>query len=263
MNIKKNRFIILFITGIALAVFIAAFRIGEFGTQFLWNISDQGAWLFPLITVAALLDSVNPCAFSILLLTIAFLVSIGRLRRSILSIGGAYIAGLFAVYFLIGIGLLQALHIFNTPHFMGKVGSVLLLLLGGVNIMNVLLPRIPIRIQLPASAHAAMSRYIEKASLPTAFALGALVGLCEFPCTGGPYLTAVGLLHDKTTVLSGFAYLAYYNILFISPLALILLLASDRAVLDKVDHWEKQNVRSMRLWTGIAMVALGILILFL
>lgn len=260
---KKKRLIVLIILGIALAVFIVAFRVGNGGTQLLWEISNHGAWLFPLITVAALLDSVNPCAFSILLLTIAFLVSIGRLRRSILSIGSAYIVGLFAVYFLIGIGLLQALHIFSTPHFMGRLGSVLLLALGSINIMNVLFPRIPIRIQLPASAHQAMSRYIEKASLPAAFALGALVGLCEFPCTGGPYLTAVGLLHDQATRVSGLAYLAYYNTLFVLPLALMLLSASDRAVLDTIDQWEKKNVRSMRIGTGIAMIVLGILIFFL
>jgi len=260
---RKKRLVLLVIALLALASFIIVFRIGPGGTQLLWNISNQGTWLLPLITVAALLDSVNPCAFSILLLTIAFLVSIGRLRRSILSIGIAYIAGLFAVYFLIGLGLLQALHIFNTPHFMGKVGTALLLVLGSVNIINVLFPKVPIRIQLPASAYHIMSRYIEKASLPTAFALGALVGLCEFPCTGGPYLTAVGLLHDQATFASGFAYLGYYNILFVSPLVLILLMASDRAVLDKVDQWEKRNIRSMRLWTGVAMIVLGILIFFL
>src|SRR5574341_429454 len=64
----------------------------------LWWASGEGARLLPLIAVAALIDSVNPCAFSILLVTIAFLFSLGRLRSSVLAIGGLYIAGVFAVY---------------------------------------------------------------------------------------------------------------------------------------------------------------------
>ncbi|KKQ35427.1 MAG: hypothetical protein US50_C0015G0019, partial [Candidatus Nomurabacteria bacterium GW2011_GWB1_37_5] len=61
----------------------------------IWNISDGGKWLLPLIGITALVDSINPCAFSILLLTIAFLLSIGRMRSSILKIGGIYIFGVF------------------------------------------------------------------------------------------------------------------------------------------------------------------------
>ncbi|MEK7122307.1 MAG: cytochrome c biogenesis protein CcdA, partial [Patescibacteria group bacterium] len=212
------------------------------------------------IAVSALLDSINPCAFSVLLLTIAFLVSIGRLRSSIMLIGGSYIAGLFAVYFLIGVGLIQALHLFSTPHFMAKIGAGLLLVLGTINVLSSRFPSLGIAIRLPSAAHAAMARWIEHASMPTAFALGGLVGLCEFPCTGGPYLTAVGLLHDNATAVSGIGYLLLYNGIFILPLVIILLMAGDRKVIERFERWEQNNKRNLRFGTGIAMVLLGILI---
>ena len=44
---------------------------------------------------------------------------------------------------------------------------------------------------------------MHQATLPAAFALGVVVGLCEFPCTGGPYLMILGLLHDRGTYTSG------------------------------------------------------------
>ena len=104
---------------------------------------------------------------------------------------------------------------------------------------------------------------MNRASLPTAFFLGVLVGLCEFPCTGGPYLMVLGLLHDQGTYFAGFGYLLLYNLIFILPLVIILFIASDNALLEKVSQWKKAETKRMRLLGGIAMVILGLVILFL
>ena len=214
LNMAK-RFFILVSFAVLFFSTILFFKSGNLGTSALWGLSNEGQWLFPLVAVAALIDSINPCAFSILLLTIAFLLSIGKMRSGILKIGGAYIAGIFAVYVMIGLGLLQALHLFATPHFMAKIGASLLL---------------------------------------------ALVGLCEFPCTGGPYLMIIGLLHDQATYLTGVAYLLFYNVLFVLPLVTILALASSGALLNKVQAWKNKETKNMRFWGGIAMIILGIII---
>ena len=129
------------------------FRAENIGTTALWNLSDGGKWLLPLIGVAALIDSINPCAFSILLLTIAFLLSIGKLRSSVLAIGSAYILGIFLVYLVIGLGLLHTLHIFDTPHFMAKVGASLLIVLGLINVTKEFFPVFPVRFAIPQAAH--------------------------------------------------------------------------------------------------------------
>src|SRR3989344_1019557 len=50
--------------------------------------SGGGKFLFPLVVASAIVNSVHPCAFSILLVTIAFLFSVGQLRAGILKIGG-------------------------------------------------------------------------------------------------------------------------------------------------------------------------------
>ena len=238
-------------------------KIGNIGTAFLWNLSDEGKWLLPLVIIAALVDSINPCAFGILLLTIAFLLSLGKMRLSILKIGGIYILGLFTVYILIGLGILQALHIFNTPHFMAKAGASVLIVLGALSLINEFFPSFPIKFRIPQAAHHKMAELMNKASLPTTFLLGALVGLCEFPCTGGPYLMVLGLLHDRGTYLAGIGYLLLYNLIFILPLAVILLIASDNALLEKVKAWKKAETKHMKIWGGVAMVILGLLIFLL
>lgn len=236
---------------------VSLFRLENIGTTALWNLSDGGKWLLPLIGVAALIDSINPCAFSILLLTIAFLLSIGKLRSSVLSIGSAYIFGIFVIYLLIGLGLLHTLHIFDTPHFMAKVGATLLVALGLINIINEMVPAFPVKLSIPRAAHSKIAVLMEKASVPTAVVLGGLVGLCEFPCTGGPYLMVLGLLHDHATYFTGVGYLFLYNLIFILPLVLILLVASDKGLLNKVQAWQQSERKAMRWGGGVAMILLG------
>lgn len=259
----NKKLIVLAATAALIFGLVAFLKFSPSGTEFVWRVSSEGTFLMPLVLVAALLDSINPCAFSILLLTIAFLFSIGKMRGGILKMGAVYIAGLFVVYMFIGLGILQALHLFDTPHFMAKVGAVLLIALGAINLINHFFPAFPLKLRIPQAAYRKIAELMERGSIPTAFALGALVGLCEFPCTGGPYLLVLGLLHDQGTYLAGLGYLLLYNLIFVLPLVVILLIASEQALLLKVRAWQRSESGNMRLWGGVAMVALGAIIFFL
>ena len=232
-------------------------------SSLIWGLSNGGAWLLPLILISAILDSVHPCSFSILLVTIAFLFGMRMTRKKIIQIGGLYIAGIFTAYFLIGLGILKVLHLFNTPHFMGKLGAALLIVFGALNILNNLFPKFPLKLKIPSVSKNAMGRLMEKASVPAAFGLGLLVGICQFPCMGGPYLMVIGLLHDRMTYFSGFGYLMLYNLILILPLVAVLFIAADKEVVGRVQEWKKTNLKNLRLWSGLIMVAIGILIFFI
>lgn len=259
---KNGKKLIILVCAVAfMAAFGVFLKVSPAATGFVWDLSRGGEFFLPLVVVSAILDSINPCAFSVLLLTIAFLVSIGQLRKGILKMGAAYIAGLFLVYLLIGLGILRTLTLFGTPNLMGRVGAALLIALGILNLINVFFPKFPVKLGLPRTTHEKMATLMEKASMPAAFGLGILVGLFEFPCTGGPYLMILGLLHDRGTFISGFWYLILYNLIFVLPLAVILGIASNETLLARVQAWRKENVRGMHLWGGLAMVALGLIIL--
>jgi cytochrome c biogenesis protein CcdA len=68
----------------------------------------------------------------------------------------------------------------------------------------------------------------------------------------------LGLLHDASTYLTGLGYLIWYNFIFVLPLIIILVIASDESVLAKVKAWRSAEGGTMRLWGSIAMIALGI-----
>ena len=213
-----------------------------------------------LVTIAAVIDSVNFCAFSVLILTVAFLFNAGKTRTNIIKIGGVYIAGIFLIYISIGLGIMRALNFFNVPHFMGKIGAVILILAGAISILNEFFPAFPIKLKIPTFIKPKMAILIEKGSIPAAFFLGVLVGLYEFPCTGGPYLMILGLLHDQATFAKGLAYLIYYNLVFVLPLVIALLIASNKTLLAKMQSWKEDGNIRIKLWSGVAMVILGIAI---
>ena len=229
----------------------------------IYDLSKGGSWLLPLVVFSSILDSVHPCSFSILLITIAFLFGMQMTRSKILKIGGTYIIGIFVAYLLIGLGILKVLHLFNTPHFMGKLGASLLVLFGIINLLNHFFPRFPLKLKLPVSLHTAMAGLMEKASFWAAFGLGILVGICQFPCMGGPYLMVIGLLRDRLTYLQGFGYLFLYNIILIVPLLVVLWVSADKMIVDKMQKWKIEKTSNLKLWAGLLMIVVGILIVFI
>jgi cytochrome c biogenesis protein CcdA len=217
--------------------------------------------LLPTVTIAAILDSINPCAISVLLLTIGFLFSLNKDRKNILVIGLVYVLAIYLVYISIGLGVLQALTIFGIPRFLGKFGAIFIIASGAINIINHYYPKFPIKLKMPDSSHSKLATFIQKATIPSAVILGILVGLYEFPCTGGPYLTILGLLHNKATFFNGFLYLVYYNLIFVSPLLLILWFGSRQDLYDKVSKWRNAQMVKLGMIDGLIMIILGVIIL--
>ena len=247
------------IVAFILAVLVLKFSPGT--SSLIWAASQGGAWFLPLVLISSLLDSVHPCSFSILLITIAFLFGLQLSREKILQIGGVYIAGIFAAYLAIGLGALKVLHLFNTPHFMGKLGASLLIIFGIITLLNRFFPAMPLKLKMPSVVHRPMAKLLERTSLAAAFGLGLLVGICQFPCMGGPYLMVIGLLRDQVTYFTGFGYLLLYNLILALPLMAVLFVAADKAIVEKAQEWKRTNQGVVRLWAGLVMVALGILIL--
>lgn len=239
---------------------VAVFYLSGLVPDFLKEAMADTRFMLPMVIVASLVDSINPCAFSVLILTIAFLMSLDKDRRTILKMGGIYIFGIFFVYVLIGLGIVQALQFFGVPNFMAKVGASILVVVGLLNIINDFFPSFPIKVKIPQFAHKRIASIMEKASLPSSFLLGIMVGLYEFPCTGGPYLMILGLIHDNETFWSGLGFLILYNIIFVLPLAVILMISGSKAILARVSEWKGAESKNMRFWGGVATIVLGLII---
>ena len=87
-------------------------------------------------------------------------------------------------------------------------------------------------------------------------ALGVFVAAVELPCTGGPYLAIILLLSQDFTIVA-FLLMVLYNILFIAPLIVVLLLAVIGTKVQNMKQWKSLARPYMRLAIGALLVALG------
>jgi cytochrome c biogenesis protein CcdA len=213
-----------------------------------------------MVLGAGLLDGINPCAFAVLLLFVAFLFTLQRGRADLLAFGFTYVGAIYLTYFGIGIGLLTVFQL-GAPHLMAKLGAGLMIALGLVNIKDFFWYGIGPSLTLPKVGGAARDRWMRRATLPATAVVGFLVGICEFPCTGGIYVGILGLLSTQTSFWNGLAYLAIYNVMFVLPLVALLLVISNRRVVGQFSRWMATNKRQLRLGQGLVMIAIGAIIL--
>ncbi len=217
--------------------------------------------LLPLVLTTGFLDGLNPCAFAVLLFFIAFLFTLRRTTSSIWAMGLTYVAAIYLAYFLIGLGLMQAILFAGEHHLMAKVGSWLVIALGLINVKDYFFPQLPIHLRIPTIAHGTIQDWLKRATFPAAAVGGFLVGLCTFPCSGGIYVAIVGLLAARATYWQGVGYLGLYNLMFVSPLLLILAGVGNRRVMHRIRLLEQSSRRWVRLATGLAMIGIGAVIL--
>jgi len=217
--------------------------------------------LFALITGSAFLDGLNPCAFAVLLFFIGFLFTIKKTRAKIWKMGFVYIGAIYLAYLRIGLGIAQAIVISGAPHLMAKVGAYLVIALGFIQLLGVLFPSFPIKLRIPIDTKAALEKWMYKATLPASFIGGFLVGLCTFPCSGGIYVAIIGLLSTQKTALQGTAWMLWYNLVFVSPLFILLILSANKKATEKLQILERSESKHAKILVGAFMVALGTAIL--
>ncbi|MDP3563292.1 MAG: hypothetical protein Q8R70_02260, partial [Methanoregula sp.] len=179
----------------------------------------------PLVIFAAIVDSANPCGLSVLVFLLIPMAAAGS-RRRILLVGGAYITAMFLFHLFVGIGLFSMISFSGYSRAFALVGGTVALLLGIITIVDVLRNRETFILSIPESQKGMLGNYIRIASLPAAFVLGILAGILGFTCTGGIYISILGLMGREMTVMAGLPWLVLYNLVYILPLVVITLLVA-------------------------------------
>jgi cytochrome c biogenesis protein CcdA len=193
----------------------------------------------------AFADSLNPCAIAVLLLLIVALSATGA---RVLTTGGAYIAGNYVAYLLIGFGLFAILRQFQLPYYTSKIIGILAIAVALISLFS----------KIPVSQKPRVKKLIEGAtSPPAAFLAGGIISAIELPCTGGPYFLALTLMSQyNLTQLEILGYLLLYNLIFVLPLILIL-------VLFYFARTPKIPRNYIRYASAIAMILIGLYLLLI
>lgn len=223
----------------------------------------------PTVILAGLLDGINPCAFTVLLLFITALLatlqagsqSVNAARMRLIGMGSVYIGAIFFTYLALGVGLLKTMDLFTRQHAPARFGALFAILFGLWMVKDYFLPDVGWRLQAPGKVGAIARRSAQRATIPALVAGGFLIGLCTVPCSGAVYLGVLSLLALQPTAIQGYAYLVLYNVVFVLPLLAILVAASARPTLNRLAHWNLHHKEWVRLALGSGVVVMGLVIL--
>jgi cytochrome c biogenesis protein CcdA len=215
-----------------------------------------------LIITTAIIDSINPCAIAVLIFLLGVLVSLKTSRKRIIKIGLVYIGAVFATYYLAGLGLIGIITKFNIQTEIATFAGVIVLLAGFLEIKEGLYPDGKQLLRIPEKTKPLFTNFLKKGTIPSVFIAGILVSAFELPCTGQVYLGILSMLSQENMRAQGYLYLFIYNLIFVLPLVIILLIAAWGFDIRRMDHMRKKTRMTVKFLMGFIMIILGIFLLF-
>ena len=217
-----------------------------------------------VVAVTAAVDSINPCAIGVLILMISVLLAAKRSTKRILSLGFAYIFAVFFIYFLAGLGLtyfFANIPLFVTEYLSIIVG-ILIIIAGIIEVKDFFWYGKGFSLTIPPIFAKRLHNYSSKTTVLGIMFLGAFVSGVELPCTGAPYLAIITLLSQYFDF-TAFLLLILYNVIFVSPLIVILLLVAGGKKLHEIKRWKQSNRKYMRLFVGLLLILMGWLLILI
>ena len=212
-----------------------------------------------LVLGSAAIDSINPCAIGVLILMVSVILGQGGSTKRLLLNGSAYIFAIFTTYLLAGLGLVYA---FTTipivvAEYLSLAVGALVIAAGLLEIKDFFWYGKGYSLQIPKYFADKIHEYsTKKTSLLGVMLLGAFVAAVELPCTGAPYLAIITILRIDFN-LAAFALMVLYNLVFVAPLIVILIMVAGGTKINVVSKWKEEGKGTMRLLMGLLLSALG------
>ena len=230
-------------------------------------LAEKGGLVsFPLITIAGLVDGINPCAIGMMVLLLGYLLVFAKEKnkgsdKRVLLIGSIYILTVFVTYISLGLLFYSSISTLPLDIFRGwfnKVLAAVLLVAGMIQLKDFFKPEWPIHLRIPGASKKALMPLIEKGTVPTTILLGVLVTLLETPCSLPIYVgTAAILAQSGLPLYAIIAYFLYYNFLFVLPLIVVLVVVWRVRKIISLKEWEHKAEKWMKLAIGLVLMGMA------
>jgi hypothetical protein len=228
---------------------------------------DVSQLSLPVLTVTlAFLDSFNPCSFFILIFLLNLLLY-ARSRRRMLLVGGIFIFFSGFIYFLLMATILNVFLIVEQQLIITIIAGIFALVFGGLNIKDFFLfkqgPSLSISEDKRSDLFKKMRKLVQTSFLPSVIigtvVLAIFANTYELLCTlGFPLVYTTELASHNLSSLQYFLYLFFYNVIYVIPLIIILLIFVVTLGGRKLSEWQG---RMLKLVSGVMMFSLGIILL--
>jgi len=245
--------------------------------EFYKKLIEKFKYLGPITIISAgLIDGINPCAFSTIIIFVLYMSFTGYKPTQILLVGLIFSLAVFIAYFFIGIGLFEfVMKIKFLPlvnkliTFLFGITAIILGFLSIYDFYKIQKGKLKeITLQLPDKFKNKIKELIWKKInrryyLLSSFIVGFLVGILEFPCTGQIYFPIVLILKEIPSLkINALFYLLLYNFMFIIPLLIVFALVYFGTTSDSLTLFLKGKSSLVKILTAILFFSIGFILIF-
>ncbi|UCE88177.1 MAG: hypothetical protein JSW10_07310 [Pseudomonadota bacterium] len=228
---------------------------------------DVQALSLPALTVVlAALDSINPCAFFVLLFLLSLLVHVQR-RGYMLLVGGLFVLFSGLIYFLFMAAWLNLFMWVGQLRWITAAAGMLAVVLGLVNVKDFFWFKKGVSLSIPDGAKphlfSRMRMLVQGDRLATIMVSTVLLAIAansyELLCTAGfPMIYTRVLTINQLPAGNYYFYLAMYNMVYVVPLLFIVGVFAWTLGARKLGEREG---RVLKLISGLMMLELGLVLL--
>lgn len=225
------------------------------------SVGDQSLLL--VTAVIATLDAFNPCAFFVLLFLLSLLIH-SRSRQRMMLIGGVFIFFSGAIYFLFMAAWLNLFLLLGVQRLFTVGAGLVAVTMALINLKDFFLPGRGISLSIKEEKRTGLFQRV-RGLLQAQNMVGVMLGTIALAIAANSYelLCTSGLPMVYTRILtlaslssgSYYLYLLLYNVIYIVPLLLILLLFTFTLGQRKL---QAEEGRLLKLLSGIMMFELGL-----
>jgi len=223
-------------------------------------------WSFLLIIIpAAISDSINPCAFAVILILLWAILSRYKSRKKVFLAWILFSGAIFISYFLMWIWVYQALASASNTIWLKMVIWIMWIIVWLANFKDYFWYWKIFTMEVPVSWRPKLKQLINSITNPIwAFFIWFVVSLFLLPCTSWPYITILWYLASESNGITWlwYLYLFIYNFIFVLPMFFITIMVWNGTY--KVEHLVKQKekyIRLIHLIVGVLMLWLWIYVI--
>lgn len=228
---------------------------------------DTAKMALPALTIIiAGLDSFNPCAFFVLFTLLSILLYANS-RKRMLLIGGTFVFFSGFIYFLFMSAWLNIFLLIGEFKIITIIAGITALIIAGINIKDFFFFKKGVSLVIPEKAKPKLferMRNLLKADSLASMMAGTIVlavaaNSYELLCTiGFPMVFTRILTSHSLSIFNYYLYLVFYNVIYVIPLLLIVLVFSITLGARKLTE---RHGMILKLISGLMMLGLGLVIL--
>lgn len=219
----------------------------------------------PLLTAAALTNGLNPCGIGMMITFLGYLIVFGgkgKDRNWIIKTGIVYILAVFVTYLLTGL-LFYGVAFYIQRWWLASVFKYIvggaLAIAGVIQLKDVFFPDMPIHLRMSMKGFEKVTKLMAKASFGVTALIGFLTTVFSTPCMLPLYIgTTAVIARSGLGMAKVLGLFLYYNLIFILPLIVILLVMAGGKQIVNMKEWEHKNTKWMRFILGVALILVGV-----